>query len=299
MSSIGEILDLIAIDVMAVGVITVTFALLFRHLWLLQPPNVIRATWTAVTVLRDRIATPGVFVLLLVPAAIVGAVMDVVADELLDGPFVTKFPAIPPELGDILDLGAWRDGFLVGFREEDQLKREEVDKLPQALGAAQLRFVTSQITIEPGSVSPDYERKVKGLFQHAIATIRASDKEQLLAALRAETRTQKILRIVFIGMLLTSLMIVAAVARYVAVSRSGLERRVLGHAFLFFVLAGFLTLLSLRLWTDQSLRLYKQTLHAYLAVANVPSDEAETAQCAVVLRGLDPCRRETKAASTE
>jgi hypothetical protein len=297
LSSIGEILDLIAVDVMAVGVITVTFALLFRHLWLQQPPNMIRATWIAVSALRDRISKPGAFVLLLVPAAIAGAIMDVVADELLDGPLVNEFPAIPPELGKILDSRAWAEGFRVGFREEDQLKSDELSKLGETLSEGQLRFLASQITLD-GSVSPD-EAKVKGLFQHALATVRASDKEHLLAALRAETRTQKILRVVFIGTLLTSILIAVGVARYVAFSLPALSAVVVARELAFFALAMFLTLFSLRLWTDQSLRLYKQTLHGYLAVASTPPDDQETSECAVVLRGPDPCCRDMRPATLE
>jgi hypothetical protein len=249
-TSVGEILDLLAIDVIAVGMIVIAFAYFCRSVLREKPPCFVACVKTTWATARDRASQPKLFAFLLVSAAIAGSIMDLVADEILDGPLV----------------------HLVGFLEEDELKVEEFRKVSEAVSVQHAELLAREVAPTPGLGG--FEDRVKSLFQNANAVIRVSENPDLLSYIRAETRVVKILRILFVGLLVTTVCLFIALWRYGwtdggTQAFGSVAAREVGWPFLF----GALVLCSLWLWTEQNQRLYKQVLHAYLAVSAGSAEE--------------------------
>ena len=206
--------------------------------------------------------------------------MDLVADELLDGGFVSHFPAIPPSIGDFAEYEKWREGWTERFLEEDEIKIDEVSRLPNILNESELRIVSRHIPeIELPPVNGkgveekrSFEGHVKGLFQHADAAIFASGKHDLIEGIRVEDNALKIHRILLLGVLVTSVVSFFALGRWLILERGSLTVLAVLREVTLAMAAIFMVFLSIRMWTEQSKRLYKRVIHSYVAVA-LESDE--------------------------
>ena len=138
MDIIGAFLSRIAVDILIVGLITIIAASLAINFWRFKKEGlgrVLSETRDQLTNSTDKpIMLPAWFLL----AAIIGGVVNLFADELLDSPYVVRY------MPDVR-ISECENLMLCRIEEEDQLKVKEVKKLRDRLTDSHIRTITQHV----------------------------------------------------------------------------------------------------------------------------------------------------------
>jgi hypothetical protein len=288
MDVISRIAELIGFDILFLGGITLAAWCIAAELW--SDP---RLSAAACVSCRKRIheflgggeATAYRYVVLLLGAALIGMIINLTADRLLDqDSIVHGLPTLhwPP----------WHN-VNYGWKAEDELKVEGAKSLGGLTTSSDVAKILRNHSIPPQAPAisaeaavpegpakgPDSKSaalsadrkphdatyyRIKDFMQHAYAAVEKADNGKLVPGLRYEFLVLKVLRVLLLLVLVLYAVMLIRIAAPVT-RRKTLARLV---SLLSATLCAFLlSQLLLWLWSQQSMRYYRRVIHAYVVVA--------------------------------
>jgi hypothetical protein len=288
MDVVSRIAELIGFDILFLGGITLVAWCIAAELWS-DPRLTAAACVSCRTRIHNFLGGDGAgtyrYVVLLFGAALIGMIINLTADRLLDQEDIVHH----------LPMLHWSSSheLKAGWKAEDELKVEGATSLgglttspnvgnilknhaipPQAPAvsvAAAFPTATPDVVNSANNVMgagrkrhDDNFYRIKDFFQHAYAAVEKADNGKLVPGLRYEFLVVKVLRVLSLLVFVLYTVLVIRIASPVP-SKKTIERLI---SLVSATLCAFLLLqLLLWLWSEQSKRYYRRVLHAYVVVA--------------------------------
>lgn len=300
----GALIELIGFDIFLIGLLTILSCYVGLSLWTLDKASdcsrAFETGWNDYksylqgcidpSVECDGLAPPArparisQLIGMLLMAALLGMVINLVGDRLLDTDSFVKNIPVPFVLSEKknesttvseykLSLGYWQP--------EDAIKVEALKSVKNLPLDHEVKDIAKKLFLKENKTPEELEKledSAKALFQHANAVALSSNNTQILTLLRYELLVVKVLRTLFTISLILLFIALLGLGRRnlqwvialkgkkpLRLPRFDFKQSVAGLAGLALVI--FLPFLFLTLWSHQSKRYDKKVFHAYTALS--------------------------------